>query len=83
MLNGKVIFRILGILTVLVGICMALSIPIALIYGDGDAIALLISSVIAITTGSITTLLVKSDNTNMGKREGFLIVTLSWIIFSI
>jgi trk system potassium uptake protein TrkH len=83
MLKGKVIFRILGILTVLVGICMALSIPVALIYGDGDAMALLISSVIAITTGSITTLLVKSDNTNMGKREGFLIVTLSWIIFSI
>jgi len=83
MLNGKVIFRILGILSVLVGICMALTIPVALIYNDGDAIALLLSSLIAISIGATTTILIKADKSNIGKREGFLIVTLSWIIFSI
>lgn len=83
MFNGKIIFRILGILTGLVGIFMALTVPVALIYKDGDAGALLISALIAISTGFAITMLVKADKSNLGKREGFLIVTLSWIIFSL
>jgi len=83
MLNGKVIFRILGLLTFLLGICMALTVPIALSYGDGDAKALLQSAIIAILVGTIASIIFKSDKTQMGKREGFLIVTLSWIIFSV
>lgn len=83
MLNGKVIFRILGLLTFLLGICMALTVPIALFYGDGDAMSLLISALIALVIGLIVSTIFKSDKTQMGKREGFLIVTLSWIIFSV
>ncbi len=83
MLNGKIIFKILGGLTLLEGICMILIVPVALWYGDGDAMAFLISGLIAIAVGLFAYLVLKADRENMGRREGFLTVTLSWIIFSL
>src|SRR5210317_419756 len=82
MLQGKIIIKILGGLTFILGIAMLLTLPVALIYGDGDAVAFIISGSIAITVGALTSCSVKADPGKVGKREGFLIVTLSWIIFS-
>ncbi|MEE4114609.1 MAG: TrkH family potassium uptake protein [Marinilabiliaceae bacterium] len=82
MLQGKIIIKILGGLTLLLGIFMFLCVPVALWYGDGDAMAFVISGSIAITVGALANWPLKADPRNIGKREGFLIVTLSWIIFS-
>lgn len=62
---------------------MALCVPVALYYGDGDARSLALSALIAISTGLLISLFIRADKSNIGKREGFIIVTLSWIIFSL
>jgi len=83
MLNKLIIIRILGVLLVLEGICILTALPVSMVYGDGDLSALLLSSGITIFTGIAGVLFGRTNNTSIGKREGYLIVTLSWIIFSL
>lgn len=83
MLNKPVIIRILGVLLLLEGACLLSALPVSLIYGDGDHMAILYSSAITLGVGILGTILGRTNNTSIGKREGYLIVTLSWIIFSL
>ncbi|MBN1985482.1 MAG: TrkH family potassium uptake protein [Prolixibacteraceae bacterium] len=81
-MNIKLIFRVLGFLSLVVGIAMLLALIVSLIYGEHDTKAFLFSSGVAAATGGIILLLTKNASRDIGKREGFIIVSLSWIIFS-
>lgn len=82
MFNKPAIIHTLGALILMAGICMLTSVAVSLIMHDGQHIAILISSLFTIITGGIALLLTKSNST-IGRREGYFIVTLSWIIFSL
>lgn len=82
MINFKLIFRILGFLLVVEGIAILISLLVALIYGGSDAMALLQSSLICLITGSALLIIFRKANKGIGKREGFIIVTLAWLMFS-
>lgn len=82
MLNKPAIIRTLGALVLISGICMLTAVAVSLIMADGQHMALLISSLLTIVPGGITLMLAKTDAT-IGKRDGYFIVTLSWIIFSL
>ena len=82
MFKTGIIFRVLGSLLVLEGVFMLLCIPISLYYGENDFNALLISALIAMATGGITQLFTRKVPKGMGKREGYIIVSLVWVIFS-
>ena len=81
-MNIKLIFRVLGFLSLVVGIAMLLALVVSLIYGEHDTKAFLFSSGVAAATGGVILLLTKNASRDIGKREGFIIVSLSWIIFS-
>jgi trk system potassium uptake protein TrkH len=83
MLNGRIIGRSLGILLIMEGICMLTVIPVSLYYNDGDLSAVLISTAITLVAGLLLSQLFRSKNSTLGKREGYLIVTGSWLVFSI
>lgn len=83
MLNGRIIGRSLGILLIMEGICMLTVIPVSLYYDDGDLVSVLISTAITLATGLLLTQLFKSKDSTLGKREGYLIVTGSWLVFSL
>lgn len=81
--NYKVIFKILGILLVLNGAFMILCIPFSLYYGEGDLMALLISSLVTAGTGGLMLFITrKSANKELRKRDGYLVVTGGWLIMS-
>lgn len=82
MINIKLIFRILGFLLVVEGIAILISLLVALIYDGPDAMALLLSSMICLITGSIFLIVCRNAGKGIGKREGFIIVTLAWLMFS-
>lgn len=82
-MNVKIIFRILGLLLVIEGISMLLALVIALIHNGDDATAFTLSSLICIIPGIIIVLLTGNAGKNISKREGFLTVTLVWMIFSL
>ena len=63
-------------------ILLAISL-IPLIYGENDAHYFLISSAISMVFGLVGLLLGRNPGKNIGKREGSVIVTFTWIIFSL
>lgn len=83
-LNFSVIIRFLGILLMIVSGFMAISISWSLYYDETNAVnALAISSVITFFSGLILYFLSRKHNlTNIGKKEGYLIVTLTWVSIS-
>ncbi len=62
---------------------MALAIPVSLIYKEDDALLLAFSSLITLGGSGLLIILSRKPEHSFGKREGFLVVTLSWVIFSL
>ncbi|HCC70043.1 MAG TPA: potassium transporter [Bacteroidales bacterium] len=58
-------------------------IPVSLIYAEGDLLPVIISSLITLATGVLLSQIFKQNNSTIGKREGYLIVTGSWLVFSL
>ncbi|HDZ41045.1 MAG TPA: TrkH family potassium uptake protein [Bacteroidetes bacterium] len=58
-------------------------IPVSLYYAEGDLLPVIISTAITLSAGLLMSQLFKDNNSTIGKREGYLIVTGSWIIFSL
>ncbi len=81
-MNVKLIARVLGFLIFGEGIAMILSLIVSAIYYEPDFWAFLISSGITLLIGGITLLVTRKAKKDIGKREGFIIVTFSWIFFS-
>lgn len=83
MINFKVIFNILGLLLLIEGISMFLPFGVSVYFDEGDILALGITAIINIGVGALAYLLTRRSNKSIGKREGFIIVSLVWVVFSI
>jgi trk system potassium uptake protein TrkH len=82
MLNIKVIIRTLGFLLIGEGILMLLTLLLAAFYQEGDVQAFAVSTGITIFTGTVSSLLTRKANPKIGKREGYIIVSFVWVLFS-
>jgi len=83
MINFKVIFNILGLLLLIEGISMFLPFGVSIYFGEGDMVALGITALISIGVGALAYLLTRKSDKSIGKREGFIIVSLVWVVFSL
>ncbi len=82
-MNLKIIFNIIGFLTMIIAGFMLTGIPFSLYYNDNDVVPLLISGFITFFAGLLMFLLTKrADNKELKKREGYIIVSLSWLIMA-
>lgn len=73
----------MGILLLLNGAFILLCIPFSLYYSEGDLEALLTSSSITLATGLLIFLLTrKNQEKELRKRDGYLIVTMGWLVMS-
>lgn len=81
MFNFKLIFRILGFLLIIEGLFILLCIPVSLIYKEGIFLQLGASGLVCILPGGLSMLLTRNAGNDLQIRDGFLIVTLSWILF--
>ena len=82
-MNLKIIFKVLGLLLLVEGITMLITFAIALIYGGNDILAFGVCSGINLTVGTLITLLSRKAKKDIGKREGFIIVSMVWVVFSL
>ena len=82
MINFRIIFKILGFLLIVEGVSMLIATGVSSLYRENDMLALLYSSLINIGIGTITILLTKNAKKEIGKHEGFIIVSLVWVVFS-
>ncbi len=83
MINFSIVLRVLGILLVFESAFMLLSSFVAMIYGEHDIVPLLISTGVTAVSGVILAVANRKALIEIGKREGYIIVSLVWVIFSI
>ena len=82
-MNLKIIFKVLGLLLLVEGIAMLLALAVAVIYGEHDIFAFIISAGINLSAGGLITFLSRKAKKDIGKREGFIIVSMVWVVFSL
>ena len=83
MINFRIIIKILGSLLFIESIFLLLSAIVALIYNETAFYSLIITTGITLLVGGIAWFFNRNAPTNLKKREGYLIVSLVWIIFSL
>ena len=82
-MNTQLLMRLVGSILLVEGAAMIPSLLVALLYGDGDAMAFVFSILILLVIGLPLRLLCKPEQQNLRAREGFLAVALSWVLLSV
>ncbi|MFY0598084.1 MAG: TrkH family potassium uptake protein [Cyclobacteriaceae bacterium] len=81
--NYRIIINILGILLMMNGLFMYVCIPFSLYYKEGDLLAIFGAGSITLLVGSALFFATKRNQTKeLKKRDGYLVVTLGWLIMS-
>ena len=81
MINHKIILRVLGLLLLIESLFLLLSAFISLIYGESLK-PMLIPFIITGSIGLSAWFFTSNWPKDMGKKEGYLIVSLVWVVFS-
>lgn len=83
MLNLKIIYKIIGTLLFIEAAVMSACMGLSIYLGEDDALAFIISVVLTILGGIVFKYLGRDSDNSLGRREAYLLVTLTWIIFSL
>jgi len=83
LINKKIIFRLLGFLLLIEACFLLLSGGVELVYGDEHFLSFLYSFAITAVVGATMVFVARKANREFGKREGYIIVSLVWVIFSL
>ena len=81
-MNKRLVLRLLGAILLIEALAMVPSLAISLLYGDGDALALLSSMALLAALGFPAWRFAHPREQNLRAREGFLVVALSWVLLS-
>ncbi|MBR0447381.1 MAG: TrkH family potassium uptake protein [Clostridia bacterium] len=81
-MNYRMIFYLTGRLLQIEAAVLTLPIVTSLIYRDGDLWGLLIAALVALVLGTAMTLCRRPDNQTIYAKEGFVTVSLCWLLLS-
>ena len=81
--NWQQVIKILGVLLMIEALFMAIAAIVAYIYEENDFVAIVESAILTIGAGIGGVLLGGSNTKHIGTREGYLVVGLVWVVFSI
>ncbi len=76
------LLRVAGWLMMIEAVFMIAPMATCLYYGESDYKSFLVAGAITSGVGALMTFGIKPRRTDMGKREGFLLTALTWVIFS-
>ncbi|MBN2175246.1 MAG: TrkH family potassium uptake protein [Bacteroidales bacterium] len=82
-INGKIVLHILGFLLIIEGLFMFTGMPFSIYYCENKCLSLLWSGLITAVTGGLLWLITRKADRVIGKREGYIIVTATWIVISL
>jgi trk system potassium uptake protein len=84
MINIRAIANVIGVLLIILGLCILLCIPVSLFYQSGEAGALFNAGAFTMIMGILSWKYnLNTEGEHLTKREGYLIVALSWLLISI
>lgn len=82
-INFHFIFKTIGFLLFIETFCLFISGLVSIYWGEECSKAIFFSTVITCLSGILFSILGDNRrNTNIGKREGFIVVTLTWVLMS-
>ncbi|MFO7828202.1 MAG: TrkH family potassium uptake protein [Bacteroidales bacterium] len=73
----------MGLLLIIEGVFLTFSFLVSLYYNQYDKIGLATTALICFFIGITIRLFTKNAKKNIGKRDGYIIVSLVWIVFSL
>ena len=82
-MNYRMIAYLLGHVLLLIGGFLLLPVIVALIYGDGGLFSLLQTALVCAALGGLMLLLKPKKDRTMHARDGFVMVSASWILISL
>jgi trk system potassium uptake protein TrkH len=83
MLNYRFIGKVLGHILIALSLFMLVCAGVSFIYGEADLKAHLISALISLMIGGTASCICRNSDYHSGSREGFIIVSLVWLIISL
>ena len=83
MINFKIIYKIIGTLLFIEAAMMMWCLGLSIYLHEKDMLAFLISIAVTVLGGVGFRRLGRGDDSTLGRREAYLLVTLTWIIFSL
>ena len=83
MFHPKIIFRITGLLLYVEAIFLLACVPVVLYYNEPIMRSLVISIASMVGIGSLFTYFCSGAERNISRKDGYIVVTLCWIIFSL
>ena len=83
MINFKIIYKILGSLLFLEATLMLWCLFMALWFQEDDTFAFLVSVIVTTFCGFVCKYLGRSADNYLSRRDSFLVVTLTWVVFSL
>ena len=81
--NIKIILYVIGILLAFNGGLMLLAAFISLVMKDGVSSEITLCAFIVMGMGASMVLIFRNHHTNIQKREGYLIVTIGWLLMAV
>ena len=80
---GSVV-RVIGVLFIVLGVCMMPSLAVAVIYKEStSAVSFAVTAVPCVLAGLLITKKLKPEKIKMKARDGYLFVTLAWLLASV
>lgn len=84
LINGNVIAHVVANIIIIMGVLMLPALGFSIYYGEDDFWPLLTSALITLSIGILLRIATrKSKDAEIKKRDGYLIVTLSWVTMAI
>lgn len=83
MINSKIIYRIIGFLLLIETVMLLCSGGVAFLYKGDDLQSFLFSAILTTTVGFLFIFLGKGAEKRMSRRDSYVIVSVSWIVFSL
>ena len=80
-MNKRLTFKLIGKVLLVEAALMLVPLAVSLILGGGDAVAMLISMLVTGAVGGGLAL-IPTRNDNLRAREGFAVVSFSWLLVS-
>ena len=81
--NLRLVLRVMGSLLLVESAILLFTCIIPIIYGENDALYFLMSSAISLVLAIVALLIGRNPSSFIGKREGSVIVTFTWVVFSL
>ena len=83
MINLRSVYKVIGSLLFIEAFILFVCFVMAFSYGEDDAMAFIISVIITLFVAFILQYLGRASNNSLSRRDAYLVVTLSWIVFSL